>query len=110
MPERFDELIRDALAADREVRHEAQTADFGPPLDRAVMFRNCLEAVVRRYPQIRLKIVASRTTLAELALIPRNPMKTGGAMIAVSDDISVPSGVVQLVFNGPVRGGPAPRR
>ena len=101
MPDRFDELIRNALAAGQEVRHEAQTADFGPPLDRAVMFRNCLEAVARRYPDIRLKIIASRTTLLELALIPRNPMKTGGATIAVSDDISVPSGVVQLVFNAP---------
>ncbi len=101
MPERFDDLIRDALAAGHEVRHEAQTADFGPPLDRAVMFRNCLEAVVKRYPQIRLKIVASRTTLLELALIPRNPMKAAGAIIAVSDDISVPGGVVQLIFAGP---------
>ncbi len=99
MPERFDELIRDALTTGHDVRHEAQTADFGPPLDRAVMFRNCLEAVVRRYPQIQLRIVASRTTLLELALIPRNPMKTGGATIAVSDDISIPSGVVHLVFS-----------
>lgn len=101
MPERFDQLIRDALEAGQEVRHEAQTADFGPPLDRAVMFRNCLEAVVKRYPEIRLKIVASRTTLLELALIPRNPMRTGGAMIAVSDDISIPSGRVHLIFAGP---------
>lgn len=98
MPDRFDELIRRALAGGPEVRHEAQTADFGPPLDRAVMFRNCLEAVVKRYPDIRLKIVASRTTLLELALIPRNPMKTGGAVIGVNDDISVPAGVVRLIF------------
>jgi hypothetical protein len=98
MPDRFDQLIRNALAEGQEVRHEAQTADFGPPLDRAVMFRNCLEAVVKRYPAIRLKIIASRTTLLELALIPRNPMKTGGATIAVSDDISVPAGIVRLVF------------
>jgi hypothetical protein len=101
MPERFDDVIRDALSAGREARHEAQTADFGPPLDRAVMFRNCLEAVVKRYPDIRLKIVASRTTLLELALIPRNPMRTGGASIAVSDDISVPAGIVRLIFAPP---------
>jgi hypothetical protein len=99
MPDLFDELIHSALAGGQEVRHEAQTADFGPPLDRAVMFRNCLEAVVKRYPDIRLKIVASRTTLLELALIPRNPMKTGGAVIAVSDDVSVPGGIVRLVFS-----------
>jgi hypothetical protein len=103
MPERFDELVRAALAAGREACHEAQTADFGPPLERAVMFRNCLEAVVKRYPEIRLKIVASRTTLLELALIPRNPMKTGGATIAVSDDISIPAGTVRLIFAGTPR-------
>lgn len=95
----LDERLAAAMTGSGDGHHDIQPDDFGAESTRAVLFRECLRAVLDRYPGLRLRLLGSRPALARLAAIPGVPIHLGSRVIQVYEAHLDAVDTVRLAFS-----------